>query len=137
MPDGKTTTNLEKVISSYRGKTILVDIWATWCAPCRAELPYLKSLLQTYSTENIQLISISIEREIQPWQKFVLSDGQKNNNSYLLINPDKSSFVKQHNITEIPRYMLINKEGTIVNSNAPRPGDEELKYLIDNLTQVQ
>ena len=129
--DGKEISSLEDIIAKYNGKLIVIDFWATWCAPCREEMPYLKKLMQEYTEQQTIFLSISIDRETQPWQKAVIASNAEIKNNYLLINVEKSSFVKQFGIHTIPRYILIDKEGKIIDADAPRPSDPSLKELLN------
>ncbi len=131
--DGKTTSALENIMAGNKGKIMLVDFWATWCAPCRDEVPYLNKLMQFYPADKFVLLRISIEKEVQPWQKFIIANNTDISNNYLLINPEKSALIKQYEIDEIPRYMLIGKDEKIMNADAPRPSDPKLKAMLDDL----
>jgi thiol-disulfide isomerase/thioredoxin len=123
--------NLNDVLSLYRGKLILIDFWASWCAPCRVEMPYTKLLKNEYKNKNIVFIYISTDRKKDSW--LIASNVEKLEvlNSYLLLDPDNSPFVKKYNLLSIPRYMLLGKDGYVINDNAPRPSDIKLKNLID------
>lgn len=127
--DGKILS-LEDIIAKQKGKLIVIDFWATWCAPCRAELPYLKKLLQEYSEDEIVFINISLDIETQPWKKDLISRNETTNH-YLMVNQDKSSFMKQFGINAIPRYLILNQAGQVVDSEAPNPSDPKLKGLIN------
>jgi len=94
-------------------------------------MPYLQKLMQNYPKDEIIFLSISIERETQTWQKYVIANNTEISNNYLMIDQEKSSFIKQFGINSIPRYMLIDKEGQIINPEAPNPSDPKLKEQID------
>ena len=132
--DGKEISSLESTLNKHKGKLILIDLWATWCSPCREEMPFLRKLIQEYPEDKVVFLSISIEREIQTWQKYVIANTEVKNN-YLVVNKDKSTFIKQYNINSIPRYMIIDKEGQIINANAPRPSDPKLTALLNKYLQ--
>jgi len=125
--------NLETVLSTYKGKYVLLDFWATWCTPCRKELPYWNELIKQYANDQIVFLSISLDKEIQVWQKTIIAQGFETSLHYLLLNSDKSSFVKQFNIDIIPRYLLFDKEGKLINDDAPHPNNSELRYLLNKL----
>lgn len=129
--NGKKVISLENILDKYKGKLILVDFWTTWCAPCREEIPYWKKLIQEYPEDKIVFFSVSIDRDMQNWQKYVLANNTETNNHFLLINDKKSSFVKQYSINTIPRYILIGKQGEIINADAPSPSNPNLKELLD------
>ncbi|MEJ7680811.1 MAG: TlpA disulfide reductase family protein [Segetibacter sp.] len=129
--DGKTIASLENIITKHRGKLILIDFWATWCAPCRQEMPSLRKLMQEYKEDKVVFVSLSMDKEVQPWRKYVIANNTEIKNNYIISDIEKSTFVKQFGINSILRYMIIDKEGQIINSEAPRPSDPKLKALID------
>jgi thiol-disulfide isomerase/thioredoxin len=133
LPDGKTATTLEEVLAVYKGKFVLIDLWASWCMPCVKEMPYLKQLKEKYSGDKIVFIGISLDKQSQSWRKRMRTEGLDPTNNYLLLKADKTSFYKHLNINEIPRYMLIDPTGKIINDNAPLPSDPALGAMLDKL----
>ena len=129
--NGKKVTSLEDIIAKNKGKLILFDFWTTWCAPCREEIPAWKKLSKEYAGLDITFVSISLDKEMQTWQKFVISDNTETKNHYLLINDKKSSFMKEHGISSIPRYILLDKRGNIADADAPRPSDPKITDLLN------
>ncbi|NQX40834.1 Thiol-disulfide isomerase or thioredoxin [Pedobacter steynii] len=128
--DGKTIRTLEQTISESKGKLIILDIWASWCMPCREETPYLIALKKKYQHRNVVFKSISIDKNVSDWIKAGKEDGL-NGNSFLLLDFDQSRFKKAFKIDLIPRYLLIDQNGKMVNDNVPRPSDPKLALLID------
>ncbi len=131
--DGRSVSSLETILAQYKGRYVLIDFWASWCAPCKKEIPYLKQLSQQYSSNKIVFLSVSLDKEVQVWQKAVIANGDAKSNHYLLINSENSSLVKQFDIHAIPRYLLFDKEGKIINAEAPRPSEPELISLLNKL----
>ncbi|MDD2986369.1 TlpA disulfide reductase family protein [Flavobacterium sp.] len=123
------TTSLE----SLKGKLVYIDVWATWCGPCIGEIPALKEVEKTYHGKNIEFVSISIDdrKDHEKWKKMVADKELKG--IQLFADADwKSDFVKKYAIDGIPRFILLDAEGKIVNADAPRPSDPK---LIDLLTK--
>jgi len=120
-------------LSDFRGKYVYIDLWATWCVSCIAEMPDLKSLEKKYEGKKIQFVSISIDRKQDElkWKKFVKDShliGQQ------LINYDgKSDFADFFRISTVPRFILIDPNGLIVNEDALRPGEHDLAKQLDSL----
>jgi thiol-disulfide isomerase/thioredoxin len=125
------TTSLDDL----KGKYVYIDVWATWCGPCKAEIPSLKAIEKKYHNKNITFVSISVDKDKDhdKWLKMVK---EKDLKGYQLF-ADKdwnSDFVKEYLILGIPRFILIDPEGNIVNSNAPRPSDNtKLEDLFKSL----
>ena len=131
--DGKSEFRLEKVLAQHKGKLILIDLWASWCGPCLKEMPYLTQLREKYAEDKIIFLPISLDQEIYSWRQTINRMSMPKNNSYLLLNASKTSFYKQHKINEIPRYLLYDKEGKIINDNTPAPSETALNTLLDKL----
>ncbi|MCG8307659.1 MAG: TlpA family protein disulfide reductase [Cytophagales bacterium] len=125
-----STTSFEDL----KGKYIYIDVWATWCAPCIAEIPYLKKIEKKYKNKNIVFVGISIDKinNREKWKKMI---DQKELNGIQLISDNdwNSDFIKEYLINGIPRYILIDPEGKIISSDAPRPSDPNLEELLDTL----
>jgi thiol-disulfide isomerase/thioredoxin len=114
----------EVKLSDLRGKNIYIDVWATWCGPCIAEIPSLKAMEEKYSNENVQFVSVSIDKEEdrEKWRQFVLS--RELGGIQVMANSAWSSeLTKKYNISGIPRFIMINDEGAIVEVDAPRPSN--------------
>ena len=113
-------------LDDFKGKYIYIDVWATWCGPCKEEIPYLKEVEKKYHNKNIEFVSISIDKDKdkEKWAKMVKD--LKLSGVQLRADKDfKSKFVKDYLINGIPRFILINPNGEIVKSIAPRPSSGE------------
>lgn len=122
--NGKTRS-----LSDYRGKVVLLDVWATWCAPCIAEQPALEALEKSFEGKNVVFISLSIDTDKAKWKDMV--DKKKLSGVHLFTN-NKGTIVTDYEVTEVPRYILIDKEGKMVAFDAPRPSDPKLTELINS-----
>lgn len=125
------TVGLQTIISRNRGKILLLDFWASWCVPCRAEMPYCNLLKAKYRNKQIVFISISEDQDRNSWLTANKEEALGEQNSFFLLRIDNSSFVKRFHITTIPRYLLVGKDGSIISDDAPRPSDPKLTELID------
>ena len=126
-------TNGKKVyLSDFRGKVVLVDVWATWCGPCKQEIPHLKELVKAYHGQNVVVMSISIDppTDRSKWADFVKKEGLTGQQLFGGDGP-KSEVARIHKINAIPRFLLYGKDGTLIDANAPRPSDPALRALID------
>lgn len=121
-------------LSDLKGKYVYIDLWATWCGPCRAEIPYLQKIEEKYHGKNIEFVSVSIDtpKDHDKWQKFV-TDKQLGGIQLLSDNEWKSAFVTSYNVTGIPRFILIDPKGNIVDANAARPSSPELQTQLDTI----
>jgi thiol-disulfide isomerase/thioredoxin len=123
-------TNLEDLA----GKIVYIDVWATWCGPCLREIPALKSLENDYHNKNIAFVSLSIDekKDYQKWRTMV-ADKELTGIQLMADNNWKSSFVTSYGIKGIPRFILIDAAGNIINSDAPRPSNPEIRSVLDEL----
>jgi thiol-disulfide isomerase/thioredoxin len=113
---------------------VYVDVWATWCGPCKAEIPSLKKMEELYHEANIVFVSISVDtkKDYEKWRAFVTE--KELGGVQLVADKDWSSdFVKAYMINGIPRFILIDPAGNVVQANAPRPSDPKLVVLLDGL----
>lgn len=112
-----------------KGKLLFIDIWATYCPDCRKELPTLEALQEDYKTEPITFVSISVDRDKEAWKAMVKE--KKLLGIHLYASPEtKELFKELYDLRSIPRYMLIDEKGNIINANLPMPSDKNLKELI-------
>lgn len=122
-------------LKSFANKYVYLDLWATWCAPCIAELPSLKNLFEKYKNQNIKFVGISIDKkeDLEKWKNFVLKNKVP---GVQLIASKESDFIKSFNIYSIPRYILLAPNGMIIMENAPPPSNKELMEILDRLLIV-
>lgn len=116
--------------SDLRGKVVLVDTWATWCGPCKVEIPYLKELEKEMKGKDVAIISLSVdeEKDKQKWEQMIKDE---NLGGIQLFARGWSDFAKYYKINAIPRFLVFDKSGRIVSVDAPRPSNPELKILIE------
>lgn len=122
-----------KSIADFSGKYKYIDIWATWCAPCKKEIPYLKKLEKKYAGKDIVFISVSIDKNRDSWEKFVKN--QKLGGVQLWAG-DWDFLPQELHIGSIPRFILIDKEGKWIDANALRPSNPELQEMLDELLKT-
>lgn len=131
--DNKKAT-LMHILSSSKSKILYVDFWASWCKPCREEMPHSLALSKKITNEKVSFVYISIDDSNEEWKKASLKEKLPVNYSYWLPNFTFSSFAKKIKLKTIPRYIVLNKNGDILNFNAPRPSDKKLSTMLDKLS---
>ncbi len=115
-------------LESLQGKLVYIDIWATWCIPCVNEIPALKELEREFRNKDIQFVSICLKDSKEQFEKMVK---EKELGGIQLFAPDENiSFFKEYFLSGIPRFILIDKEGKIIESNAFYPSNPKLKEQI-------
>lgn len=117
--------------SDFAGKVVVVDVWNTGCKPCIAEIPYMRQLETRFARQDVAFISYSLEAEKEKWQDFV-KDHDMEGNQWIETEAFKSPFARHYQVRSIPRFMVFDKEGKIVEVYAPRPSNPRLAALIGN-----
>lgn len=118
-------------LSDYKGKYVLIDFWASWCGPCRAENPNLKKAYERFHAKGFEVLGISLDNNKDAWVKALNNDllPWKNVSD---LNGFKNSVSKQYAVTELPTNFLLDPEGRIIAKNLK--GDrlmENLHSLMD------
>lgn len=119
------------IFEKFKGKLVFVDFWASWCVPCRREMPAMRELKRQYLGKDIVFITISIDKDLLAWQKAQNSEKLSDESSYIMNTHDSVFIFMNRKIDLIPRYFLLNKDGSIISDNAPGPADGEIKKLIE------
>ncbi|WP_439556339.1 TlpA family protein disulfide reductase [Dyadobacter sp.] len=121
-------------LEDFKGKFVFIDIWATWCAPCIAEIPHLKNAEERYKGKQLVFLSLSIDyqKNKDKWKKFV-ADKNLGGVQVIADNAWQSQFMKDYAVSSIPRFILIDPEGKVVNADAPRPSSSQFNEELDKL----
>ena len=129
-PDGKRIS-----LTDLKGKVVYMDVWATWCQPCQAEFPFAKQLQQAFSTtDQVVFLYVSIDKNLNVWKKVVRADATPIGYHINMFDQKQSNqFSKSYIANSVPRYLLIDKQGNIVNSEAPKPSSKGIEKAIKDL----
>ena len=129
-PDFTGTTIDGKSLSlkELRGKVVYVDVWATWCGPCRKEFPFSEKIQEHFGqNDNIVFLFVSIDQDKAAWRKMVTDEKELKG---IHINLNEEQMRKSYLISGVPWFILIDHDGKIVNADAPKPSSGKIENEI-------
>lgn len=113
-----------------KGKFTYIDVWATWCGPCKREIPFMAKLVEKFKgNDQVLFLSISIDENVEAWKKMIAAD-KPAWAQYNINGETNEKFSTDWGITGIPRFMMIDKEGNIFSADATRPSDPKTEQII-------
>ncbi|MDN3691834.1 thioredoxin-like domain-containing protein [Chryseobacterium tructae] len=119
------------LLSEYRGKHVIIDLWATWCGPCKQIRPVFDTRSRQYHYyDNIQFISISLDESQSKWQNYLKTKPSKTPQFWL---SNASEFMTRYKIQSIPRFIIIDPAGKVFNLNSPFPDEDNFVEILDKL----
>lgn len=120
-------------LSDFKGSYVYVDVWATWCWPCRYQIPFLSQLEKDYHDSNIVFMSVSVdeEKDKQSWVNMI--EEQNMGGVQLFAAGWNNTITQNYLIRGIPRFMLFDTKGNVISLNAARPSSDEIREIFDGL----
>ena len=109
-------------LADYNGKMVIVNFWASWCKPCIVEFPYESKIYQQYKDKGLVIINVCCDSELTTWKRLSKSEDLQMVNLYT----NKADFKKllgQYNLGALPKSILINREGIVVDNAFKRASE--------------
>jgi thiol-disulfide isomerase/thioredoxin len=119
-----------KSLDAFKGKFVIIDLWATWCGPCKYQQPYFSGFAIKYQESPVEFVAISIDRDHDAWLKEVPSHDQNIHQWYVR---DTQGFSKKLDVQSIPRFIFLDQEGKFINNQLPFPDTQNFEYIIKPL----
>jgi thiol-disulfide isomerase/thioredoxin len=124
--------SFDDVLAKYKGNVIYLDFWASWCGPCKAEMPNSAALSKKLADEDVVFLYTSTDKNADDWVKMI-KILQLHGLHYRLGENTRKPVFETYGIQFIPHYVLFDKEGNMVKNNMSRPGDPETEKMIMEL----
>jgi thiol-disulfide isomerase/thioredoxin len=96
-------------LSSLRGKTVLVNFWATWCPPCREEMPSLSRLAQSFDPQSFEVVTVSVDDGWEPIEKFLAAP----RTPYRVALDEGAKVSRTYGTTQFPESYLVDRDGKL------------------------
>lgn len=129
----------EVSLSDFKGKNVFINFWATWCPPCKAEMPYLQQLYEETKDSDLVILAINLNEDKTTVEKFMIA----NNYSFPVLLDTDFQVGGAYQAVSIPTSYFINKEGdiatftdssgNIVNKHVGAMTLEQMKYYVNNI----
>ncbi|MCT4583191.1 MAG: ABC transporter permease [Flavobacteriales bacterium] len=116
-------------LEAFKGQYLIIDVWATWCGPCKRESPFFEKYALQFKDQNITFLSLSVDQDDIKWKASILD---KKSITQQLIVINKNLFSKHYNIEAIPRFIFIDPEGKLINAEMPLPSQNAFEIFIQN-----
>jgi thiol-disulfide isomerase/thioredoxin len=125
--------HLTDVLAAYRGKVVLLDLWASWCAPCREEIPQSVAMARRYGRRGLVVLYLSIDQDPAAWRKALATLPPAARLHYRFARPEASTFRQEFDVRSVPRYLLLDRSGTVRYPDALRPSDVRFNAVVEGL----
>ena len=127
--------SLEECIKLFQGENLYIDIWATWCGPCKVEFKHKQELNKLLNEKGFKLLYISTDKDINNDKWIEMINGLELGGQHVRTNElFHKNLNNMHKVYSIPRYMIVNKNGEIIYNNAAKPS--EIKKLEKQLEEI-
>jgi thiol-disulfide isomerase/thioredoxin len=122
-----TFDNREVTLASLKGNYVAIDVWATWCGPCKKQSPLFERMAEKYKNHPIKFLALSVDENRNAWNRHMATNASQ-------ILQWRANGMREmgslYGIDAIPRFMLIDPQGRFVNAQLPMPDDPNFEVLL-------
>lgn len=132
--DASNIRSLNELVAPYKGKIVYLDIWGTWCGPCKEEMPYVPELKKRYAGKDIVFVYLDMDNAAKEnnWKEYVRFTGLEGEHYRMdqtaIENIWQAIKAAGGQINSYPTFVLIDRDGKIIHPNAARPGSRQELY---------
>lgn len=120
-------------LDRYKGKYLLIDIWATWCRPCTREQDIMFKIEPEFKDKNIEFITLSCDKHRKAWEMYCKKHKMTGDHHYNI--QDMDALFRLYAIRTIPRFILLDPEGKLLSANFFKPSDPKFKRTLNHLLE--
>jgi thiol-disulfide isomerase/thioredoxin len=124
---------LAALLPQYQGRVVLLDLWASWCAPCLEELPASAAVAKRYQERGLSVLYFSLDRDAAAWRKALAQLRSSRTNHFRFARPDQARFLQAFGVGSIPRYLVLDRTGAVRSPDALRPSDPRFADFIEKI----
>jgi thiol-disulfide isomerase/thioredoxin len=125
----KDLNGKEVSLSDFKGKKVFLNFWATWCPPCKAEMPDIEKFYQETKDSNLVILAVNLGEDKQTVKSFI----DKNKYNFNILLDSNQDVAVKYNIVSIPTSFFIDKDGNIVSKKIGAMSIEEMKSYVNSL----
>lgn len=126
----KDLNGKEVSLNDFKGKNVLLNFWATWCPPCKAEMPDIEKFYQENKNSDLVILAVNLGEDKQTVKSFI----DKNKYNFDILLDSNQDVATKYNIVSIPTSFFIDKEGNIVSKKIGAMTIEEMKSYVNSLS---
>ena len=116
-------------LSDYSGQVVLVNMWATWCPPCKAEMPTIHEYYQTHRNDGFVVLAVNSQEKAANVNSFIQATGF----TFPVLLDDQATVMDQYNVLGLPTSFIIGRDGTIQHTHTGQITEDQLEQYIDPL----